>query len=117
MRRGAIIVLLAALCFGAYVFYALVAVEPIRVAGSRLIRSGDNVSVEGDLHNTGADAGPIEVEVRYFDRSGHAIGTDKVNVDGIRSGADSHFRSAPRKDDGVADFSLFLNHGRNPYGH
>jgi hypothetical protein len=116
MRRGAIIVLLAALCFCAYVLFALLGVEPIKVEGSRLIRSGDNVSVEGVLHNTGADAGPIEVEVRYFDRSGHAIGTDKVAVDGLRSGADSHFQSTPRKDAGVADFSLFLNHGRNPYG-
>jgi hypothetical protein len=116
MRRGAIIVLLVALCFGAYVFFALLGVEPIKVAGSRLIRSGDNVSVEGDLHNTGADAGPIEVEVRYFDRSGRAIGTDKVAVDGLRSGGESHFRSAPRKDVGVADFSIYLNHGRNPYG-
>ncbi len=116
MRRGAIIVLLAALCFCAYVLFALLGVEPIKVAGSRLIRSGDNVSVEGDLHNAGADAGPIEVEVRYYDRSGRAIGTDKVAVDGLRSGAESHFKSTPRKDDGVADFSIYLNHGRNPYG-
>ena len=116
MRRGAIIVLLAALCFGAYVFYALIGVEPIKVAESRLIRRGDNVSVEGDLRNTGADAGPIEVEVRYYDRGGRALGSDKVAVDGIRSGAQSHFKSTPRKDDGVADFSIYLNHGRNPYG-
>jgi len=116
MRKGAIIVLLAALCFCAYVLFTLLGVEPIKVGGSRLIRSGDNVSVEGDLHNTGADAGPIEVEVRYFDRSGRALGTDKVAVDGLRSGADSHFKSTPRKDDGVADFSIYLNHGRNPYG-
>ena len=116
MRRGAIIVPLIALCFCAYVLYSLFGVEPIKVAGSRLIRSGDEVSVEGDLRNTGADAGPIEVEVRYFDRGGHAIGTDKVAVDRLRSGAESHFKSTPRKDDGVADFSIYLNHGRNPYG-
>jgi hypothetical protein len=116
MRKGATIVLLVALCFGAYVFYALLGVEPIKVAGSRLIRSGDEVSVEGDLHNTGGDAGPIDVEVRYYDRSGHALGTDKVAVDGLRSGAESHFKSTPRKVDGVADFSIYLSHGRNPYG-
>ena len=116
MRKGAIIVLLAALCFGAYVFFALITVEPITVAGTRLIRSGDEVSVEGELKNTGADAGPIEVEVHYFDRSGRAIGTDKVSVEGLRSGAESRFRSAQRKLEGVADFSIYLNHGRNPYG-
>src|SRR5713101_3533961 len=105
MRRGAIVVLLAALCFAAYVLYTLTGVEPIKVAGSRLIRSGDQVSVEGDLHNTGADAGPIEVEVRYYDRGGRAIGIDKVAVDGLRSGDESHFKRTPRKDDGGADFS------------
>ncbi len=116
MRKGAIIMLLAALGFALYVFFALFAVEPIKVAGSRLVRSGDEVSVEGDLRNTGGDAGPIEVEVRYFDRSGRAIGNDKVSVGGLRSGSESHFKSSPQKLDGVADFSLYLNHGRNPYG-
>ena len=116
MRKGAIIVLLAAIGFGAYVFFALVTVEPIKVAGTHLIRSGDEVSVEGELHNTGADAGPIEVEVRYYDRSGRAIGNDKVAVEGLRSGAESRFQSARRRLDGVADFSIYLNHGRNPYG-
>ena len=116
MRKGAIIVLLIAVGFCAYVFFALVAVEPIKVAGSRLVRTGDEVSVEGDLHNTGADAGPIEVEVRYFDASGRAVGNDKVSVDGLRSGGESHFRSSPVKLNGVADFSIYLNHGRNPYG-
>ena len=116
MRKGALIVLLAALGFGAYVFFALTNVEPIKVAGSHLIRSGDEVSVEGELHNTGADAGPIEVEVRYYDRSGRAIGNDKISVEGLRSGAESRFRSTQRKLEGVADFSIYLNHGRNPYG-
>lgn len=116
MRKGAIILLLAALGFACYVFLSLLAVEPIKVAESRLLRSGDEVSVEGDLRNTGADAGPLEVEVRYFDRSGRAIGVDKVSVGGLPSGGKSHFKSAQRKLTGVADFSIYLNHGRNPYG-
>lgn len=116
MRKGAIIVLLVAVGFCTYVLFALVAVEPIKVAGSHLVRSGDEVSVEGDLRNTGADAGPIEVEVRFFDASGRALGNNKVSVDGLRSGGESHFKSAPVKLDGVADFSIYLNHGRNPYG-
>jgi|SRR5579863_4560202 len=116
MRKGVIIVALAALCFVLYVFFALFAVEPVKVAGTRLVRSGDQVSVEGDLRNTGADCGPLEIEVRYFDRSGRSIGKDKVAVEGLRSGAESHFKSAQRRLDGVADFSIYLNHGRNPYG-
>jgi hypothetical protein len=39
-----------------------------------------------------------------------------VSMDGLRRGAASHFKSSPRRDDGVADFSIYLNHGRNPYG-
>ena len=116
MRKGAIIVMLAAVGFCAYVLFALFSVEPIKVAGSHLVRSGDEVSVEGDLHNTGRDAGPLEVEVRYYDRGGRALGKDKVAVDGLRRGGESHFKSPPQKLDGVADFSIYLNHGPNPYG-
>ena len=114
MRRGAIIVLLAALCFA--VFYSLVGAEPVKVAGTRLVRSGDRVSVEGEVRNTGDDTGPLEVEVSYFDRDGHSLGKDVVSMDGLRHGAAAHFRSSPRPDDGLADFSIYLNHGRNPYG-
>jgi hypothetical protein len=54
--------------------------------------------------------------VRYFDRDGHSIGKDVVSMDGLRRGAAAHFRSSARPDGGVADFSIYLNHGRNPYG-
>ena len=116
MRKGAIFILLAALCFAVYVLYSLTGVEPVKVAGTRLIRSGNQVSVEGDVRNTGDDTGPLQVEVRYFDRDGHSIGKDVVSMDGLRRGAATHFRSSPHPDDGVADFSIYLNHGRNPYG-
>ena len=116
MRKSAIIVLLAALCFAAYIFYSLNGVEPVKVAGTRLVRNGDRVSVEGEVRNTGDDTGPLELEVRYFDRDGHALGKDVVSMDGLRHGAASHFKSSPRPDAGVADFSIYLNHGRNPYG-
>jgi hypothetical protein len=116
MRKGAIIVLLAALCFAAYVLYSLTNVEPVKVADTRLVRSGSQVSVEGEVRNTGDDSGPLELEVRYFDRDGHAIGKDVVSMDGLRHGAATHFKSSPRRDDGVADFSIYLNHGKNPYG-
>ncbi len=116
MRKGTIIVLLGALCFAGYVLFALVGAEPVKVAETRLVRSGDQVLVEGEVRNTGDDTGPIQVEVRYFDRDGHSIGKDTVSMDGLRRGAAAHFKSSPRPDDGVADFSIYLNHGRNPYG-
>jgi hypothetical protein len=116
MRKSAIIVLLVALCFAGYVFFALVGTEPVKVAETRLVRSGGQVLVEGEVRNTGDDTGPLQVEVHYFDRAGHSIGKDVVSVDGLRHGAAVHFKSSPRADDGVADFSIYLNHGRNPYG-
>ena len=116
MRKGAIIVLLGALCFAGYVFYALVGAEPVKVAETRLVRSGDRVLVEGEVRNTGDDTGPLQLEIHYFDHDGHSIGKDIVSMDGLRRGAAAHFKSSPRPDDGVADFSIYLNHGRNPYG-
>ena len=116
MRKSAVIVLLVALCFAGYVFYSLSGVEPVKVADTRLVRSGDRVSVEGEVRNTGDDTGPLQLEVHYFDRDGHSIGKDVVSMDGLRHGAAAHFESSARPDDGVADFSIYLNHGRNPYG-
>ena len=75
------------------------------------------MSVEGEVRNTGDDTGPLQVEVHYFDRDGRSIGQDVVSMDGLRHGATVHFKRPPRADDDVADFSIYLNHGRNPYGH
>jgi len=116
MRKGTIIVLLGALCFAGYVFYSSAGAEPVKVGDTRLVRSGDRVLVEGEVRNTGDDTGPLQIEVRYFDRDGHSIGKDVVSIDGLRRGAAAPFKSSPRPDDGVADFSIYLNHGRNPYG-
>ena len=115
IRKGTVI-LIAGLCFAIYVFYALVSAEPVKVADTRMVRSGDRVSVEGEVRNTGDDTGPLQVEVHYFDRDGRSLGKDTVSMDGLRRGAGAHFRSSPRPGDGVADFSIYLNHGRNPYG-
>ena len=116
MRKTTIVLLAGAVCFAGYVFYSLVGVEPVKVDGTRMVRSGDQVSVEGEVRNTGDDTGPFQVEVQYFDRDGHSIGKETVSMDGLRRGGAAHFSSSPRRDDGVADFSIYLNHGRNPYG-
>jgi hypothetical protein len=116
MRKGPIAILLGSLCFVALVFYALLGSEPVKVSQVRLIRSAGQVSVQGEVRNTGDDSGPFQVEVRYYDREGHTVGKDVVSIDGLRRGAAAHFSSSPRIDSGVADFSIYLNHGRNPYG-
>ncbi|HYL59400.1 MAG TPA: FxLYD domain-containing protein [Candidatus Acidoferrales bacterium] len=116
MRRGALLILLASICFAAYVLYGLATVEPVKVTGTRLIRNGDQVSVEGEVRNTGEASGPVEIEVRYFDANGHALGRDTVSIGSIQRDAATTFKSPARRLDGVADFSIYLNHGKNPYG-
>jgi hypothetical protein len=116
MRKGTLAVLVAALFFAGLVFYTLVGSEPVKVSQARLVRSGGQVSVQGEVRNTGDDSGPLQVEVRYYDREGHTVGKDVVSIDGLHRGETAHFSSPSRADRGVADFSIYLNHGRNPYG-
>lgn len=116
MRKGTLAVLVAALFFAGLVFYTLLGAEPVKVSQTRLVRRGGQVSVQGEVHNTGDDCGPLQLEVRYYDREGRAAGKDVVSIDGLRRGEAAHFSSPPRADHGVADFSIYLNHGRNPYG-
>ena len=116
MRKGTLIVVLVALGFVGFVFYALVGSEPVKMSQVRLVRSAGQVSVEGEVRNTGDDSGPLQLEVRYYDREGRAVGKDTVSLDGLRHGGSAHFSSPPRADREVADFSIYLNHGRNPYG-
>ena len=116
MRRGAIVILLVAVGFVGYVFYGLMTVEPVKVGASRLVRIGGQVLVEGEVRNTGDASGPVEVEVRYFDSKGHMLAEDAVSVGTLQKNASTTFKSPPRQLDGVADFSIYLNHGKNPYG-
>jgi hypothetical protein len=116
MRKGTLVVLLVALGFAGLVFYSLLGSEPVKMSHVRLVRSAGQVSVEGEVRNTGDDSGPLQLEVRYYDRDGHAVGKDTVSMDGLRRGDSAHFSSPPRVDRDVADFSIYLNHGRNPYG-
>ena len=116
MRRGALTLVLVALCFVGFVFYALLGSEPVKLSKVQLVRTQGRVSVRGKLHNTGGDTGPLQIEVRYYDRDGRAMGEDTVPLDGLHHGDAAEFSSPPRADRGVADFSIYLNHGRNPYG-
>jgi hypothetical protein len=116
MRKGTLAVLIAGLFFAGLVFYTLVGSEPVKVSQARLVRSSGQVSVQGEVRNTGDDSGPLQVEVRYYDREGHTVGKDVVSIDSLHRGDTAHFSSPSRSDRGVADFSIYLNHGRNPYG-
>jgi hypothetical protein len=115
MRRSTIIVLIVVVGFVSWMFFALLHAEPVKVT-SRLERSGDTVSVEGELVNSGDASGPVTVEVRYYNESGATIARDTLNLRALAKGGSEGFQSPSRSLPGVASYSIYLNHGRNPYG-
>ncbi len=116
MRRSSILILVVAVGFAVFIFYSLFHVEPVQVTETRLERVNGEVFVDGELRNRGGDVGPIDVEVHYFDANGRALGQDKIVVKDLKKGAETHFRSPPRMLSEASQFSIYLNHGRNPYG-
>ena len=108
--------LASALAFVGFVFYSLISVEPVKVVQSHLERDGNHVFVTGQVRNTADRARAIELEVHYFDRNGRALGQDTLTLDGLEAGAVRDFKSPPRTINGVDDFSIYMNNGRNPYG-
>ena len=116
MRKGTLLILLAAAGFAVLVFVLLLRTQPVKIVQSRLERQGGRVFVMGELRNTGRATGPIDLEIHYYDRAGRALGEDTVKVGPLRAGAEERFQGPARVLGSVEDFSLYLNHGRNPYG-
>lgn len=116
MRKSTLAILVVAIAFAAFIFYSLFKVEPVRVVTSHLEHRGGQVFVDGSLRNTGPDLGALDVEVHYYDANGRALGQDKIVVSGMKTGAETHFATPPRALGEVSEFSIYLNHGRNPYG-
>lgn len=116
MRKSSLIVFLVLAGFTVFLIHSLFNVSPISVVGSHLERDGDRVFITGQLKNTSDRPAAIDLEVHYFDRTGRAIGQNTLSVDTIAAGGERGFKTPAMVLNGVADFSLYLNHGRNPYG-
>lgn len=116
MRRSSWIILGALAAFAALVFFALTTAEPIKVVSSRLEHDGSRIFVAGTVRNTADGIRSVDLEVHYFDRSGRALGQDTLPIEGLGASAERSFRSPPRTIDDVAEYSIYLNNGRNPYG-
>jgi hypothetical protein len=117
MRKSSIVILLVAVGFAALVFVLLLRANPVKVVNDRLIRRGGRVYVAGELRNTSARrSGWLDLEIHYYDRGGRPLGEDTLHLSPLKAGAEERFHG-PLHDLGtVADFSLYLNHGRDPYG-
>ncbi|HJU28510.1 MAG TPA: FxLYD domain-containing protein [Candidatus Binataceae bacterium] len=116
MRVSKILMLAGATLFVGYVFYSLYTVEPVRVVQSRLEHVAGGVFVDGEVRNTGAKDRTVDLEVHYFDRTGRALGQDTLKLADLPPGRMKAFRTPSRIVQGVSDFSIYLNHGRDPYG-
>ncbi len=116
MRKGTLLILLVALGFAGIVASLLNRSEPVKVVESRLVRDGSQVFVEGWLRNTGADAGPLDLEVRYYALNGDPLGRDVLTIQPLRAGAEERFHTPLHNLAAAASYSIYLNHGRNPYG-
>lgn len=116
MRKSTSVILIVAITFVGFVFYSLYRTEPVQVVESHLEHRGAAVFVDGRLRNTGGNLGAVDVEVRYFDAAGRTVGQDKIVIQEMKSGSEASFKTPPRSLGEVTDFSIYLNHGRNPYG-
>ena len=116
IRKGSLILMAVAAGFIALVFYDLGKVEPVEVVDSRLVHVGAAVRVEGHLKNTGSKASDVMLDIRYFDDSGRPLAADHLDIGKIPPGARRDFRSPEHSLAGISEFSLALNHRRNPFG-
>lgn len=116
MRISTVLTLAGAALFVSYVFYSLETVEPVHVVQSRLEHVAGGVFVDGEVRNTGSKDRTIDLEVHYFDPTGRALGQDTLKLADLPPGRTKVFRTPPHMADGVSEFSIYLNHGRDPYG-
>lgn len=117
VRTSTWIVLACGIGFAGFVFYSLLRVEPIQVMHSSLVRDGGQIYVAGELQDT-ADAAvsAVRIELHYFDRNSRPVGQDTLVVGDLKPYESRQFRGPPRSFVGVSDYSIYVNHGRNPYG-
>jgi hypothetical protein len=116
LRTGRVTGLVVAAGFVGFVVYSLLWSEPVKILHPQLQHSIDGTFVSGAVENTGAAAESVNLEVRYYDGKGHQVASDTVWIDNLGSGATRDFKVAGRPLPDDASYSIYLNHGRNPYG-
>jgi uncharacterized protein (TIGR02588 family) len=115
MKIGRLVGLIVALGFVGFVIYSLLQTEPVKVLHPTLQRSAAGAFLSGAVENTGSSEESVSLEVRYY-AGGRKVGDDKVQIDNISSGATKDFQLPVRQLPTDATYSIYLNHGRNPYG-
>ena len=109
--------LAVAIVFAAFVLYSLVEIEPVEITRSGLVRDNGKVYVAGEVRDTSSkELGAVNIELHYFDRSGHPLGQDTLTIRDLKPGEPREFRGPSHDLLAVSEYSIYVNHGRNPYG-
>ena len=116
MKIARVTGLVIALGFIGFVIYSLLQTEPVKVLHPQLRHSTGGAFVSGAVENTGSSEESVSLEIRYYDAGGHQVASDTVKLDQLSSGATRPFAAPLRKLPADASYSIYLNHGRNPYG-
>ena len=116
MKIGRIAGFVLVLGFVAFVAYTLLQNEPVKVISPHLAHSAAGTFLAGAVRNTGSEEESVSLEIRYYDSGGHQLGSDTITLDRIGNGATRNFSGPARRLPEDATYSVYLNHGRNPYG-
>src|SRR5438093_11388678 len=114
--RSPLLWLTVLLVFIAYLLWALRAEEAFQVTGKKLEYTDSGVIVSGEVRNTAAAAATVNVEVTFFDAQGRQLGKEAVTLPNLQAGATAAFRTQPKVLNGVKDYTIYVNTGRNMYG-
>ena len=116
MKIGRLAGLVVAAGFVGFVVYSLLWSEPVKILHPQLQHSIDGTFVSGAVENTGSAEESVNLEIRYYDSGGHQIASDTVKLDKLDISATRDFSAPMRRLPADASYSIYLNHGRNPYG-
>ena len=107
---------LLAIAFMAFVFYSLLHTEPVKVLHPAIQRGADGAFLAAAVENTSGSEQAVDLDIKYYDPSGRQIAQDTVRIDHLGSGETREIAASARQLPDGASYSVYLNHGRNPYG-
>jgi hypothetical protein len=116
MRRARFAGLLLAIAFMAFVFYSLLHTEPVKVLHPAIAHDVGGAFLAAAVQNTSASEQAVDLDIKYYDPDGRQIGQDTVRVYHLSSGETREITAPARLLPQGASYSVYLNHGRNPYG-
>jgi hypothetical protein len=115
VKRGRIVTIIVVVSFIGYVFYSLWTTEPVALT-TQLQHLGNTSFLKGTVRNASASEQAVDLDIKYYDSGGHRVGEDMVRIAHLGSGETRAFSAPPRELPTATSFSVYLNHGRNPYG-